>query len=156
MSTRATFRFIRPTGPAVTVYVPFDGYPEGAALSLHRAVVAEAGRQTRDMQLGEAMIRRHECAELWPTPRPTDPTEFQYTVTIGADNSVRLTARQYQAERGRWEHLFAGELDYFIARFSGRLTMGMPPSAPASQTRGRLSCTPRASMVADVLAGALS
>lgn len=87
MSTRATYHF-----PDVTVYIHFDGYPDGAAEYFHAAMQDERG------SWGTRFIRRNELAEI--TGGEHSDTEYRYTVSDAGVLTI-----EYRPFGGRWLHV---------------------------------------------------
>ncbi|KJU86019.1 hypothetical protein MBAV_001787 [Candidatus Magnetobacterium bavaricum] len=118
MSTRATYQFTGNTtiDPAVTIYVHYEGYPEGAAEYFQAMLKQEhGGLATKFMHAvdeDEAVLTlRHEAH---------GDTEYRYTIT-GDDYLTALV----KVERDTWDTLFEGTLAEFIEQY--------PPEEPQEE-----------------------
>lgn len=119
MSTRATYHFEDKDnwGPSVTIYIHYDGYPEGAASYFYRLLVCPNQRGC----MATRMIRAVASAELTASHAAHGDTEFQYDVT-GSGPGAKLVAceRKHGFREGvteRWSPFYTGTLTAFIDKY---------------------------------------
>lgn len=113
MSTRATYRFdAGPHTPAVTFYIHYDGYLEGAASYFLAAVLHENARGGLVAQF----IRANDDAEFTDSHERHADTEFRYTVA--ADTHL-LLAEKYRHDTESWITVFRGAVSEFVKQYEG-------------------------------------
>lgn len=118
MSTRATYKFMSPGRPPVTVYIHHDGHPEGAATYVAAALAL--GPLT-----AENFIRANKRAEITGGHDAHGDTEYRYT--LGADR-VGVQPCGISAAQAA----FAMPVADFVAKYAP--TYAPPASAGAPAT----------------------
>jgi hypothetical protein len=114
MSTRATYQFSDRYDATATVYIHYDGYPEGAASYFYRALCHPNQRGC----MATRMIRAVDMAELTSEHAAHSDTEYWYNLQ-GRDAGAALLvlARKHGRSVGEpecWESEYAGPLGMFI------------------------------------------
>ncbi len=124
MSTRATYQFKadkKDYSAGATIYIHYDGYPEGAAAYFHAMLIAENQRGG----LVTRFIRANELAELTDSHEAHGDTEYRYTVTNqngGPNATLSAKARVWHKnERDGWRDIWDGSLCGFIAANAGMI-----------------------------------
>lgn len=129
MSTRATYQFSRGRDGAnlaevpaylrrsVTLYIHYDGYPEGAASYFYAMLCHENQRGFGP----EAMLRAVEYAELTTNHEDHGDTDFRYFVAGTGPTAMVRCERRCRSERGdkwdSWRMEYEGTLADFIDRY---------------------------------------
>ena len=93
MGTRATYCFSSEYKPATTVYIHWDGYPDGAAAYLLNAIkhVCHKGDSIREFSgllTVETFIRANEGAEITSGHDAHGDTDYRYDVDLKSDTVV--------------------------------------------------------------------
>lgn len=119
MSTRATYTFYHPWRKPVTLYVHYDGYPEGAT-SLYFAPMLQAKGRT----LAERFIRSVEDAEITDGHNAHADTEYRYDLIEDRTGHVGVVAWKASYKRTdddrwskEWTPFYAGTLTDFLAKY---------------------------------------
>lgn len=79
MGTRATYRFVNTKSgypqPKTTIYIHWDGYPEGAAVYFYQMLLADGKGMAEQFIIGNA-----ELAEITGSHELHGDTQYQYTI----------------------------------------------------------------------------
>jgi hypothetical protein len=131
MSTRATYSFqgdqhgrTRPT----TIYIHYDGYPEGAAYYFWQFLHVENKRGG----LATQFIRANDTAELTDSHECHGDTEYRYSVQREKDGTLMLTAKKgsWDADT-KWTVFFVGEVAEFVNQYGKESIEGFSPLVKA-------------------------
>ena len=117
MSTRATYHF-KPDGeyahlePTTTIYIHYDGYPEGAAMYFYALLIHPSKGDAATQ-----FIRANGQAELTLSHEVHGDTVYRYTL-IGHGPQATLLAQKAMFENehdfGPWRKIFGGPVCEFI------------------------------------------
>lgn len=119
MGTRATYRFAPGIGenrrhePITTIYIHWDGYPEGAAAYFYAMLVNPSKGN-----MATQFIRANEQAELTLSHDIHGDTEYRYDLTgHGPCAELKCSARTFSTDPGKeWVVKYVGPLHEFIAK----------------------------------------
>lgn len=110
MATRATYAFKNDRTTLATLYIHYDGYPEGAANYFRQA--AESNR--RDW-VGK-MFHAAEYAEITGSHESHGDTEYRYTLDV--DSNVLTAWKRYgDWDMPVWVEIFEGDIKEFIQKY---------------------------------------
>lgn len=112
MSTRATYGFIERKWKS-TVYIHWDGYPQGAACYFWKMLVNPSKGNAATQ-----FIRANDDAELTESHDCHGDTEFRYDLQgHGPDAILTCSAASFDSEdENRWRVFFFGTLSSFLDR----------------------------------------
>lgn len=111
MGTRATYQFGNGRRGTHTIYIHWDGYPDGAAMYFYRMLLNPSKGC-----MATQFIRANEHAELTSGHDAHGDTEYQYTL-IGHGPDATLTAKGIAAWDNRnFNGIYIGPLHGFIAK----------------------------------------
>ena len=116
MSTRATYEFSQEHAPTATIYIHYDGYPEGAAVYLYRLLTCENKRGC----LATRFIRAVSIAELTKSHQAHGDTEYRYTLKGSGSKSeaeAHLLAEEWLESGNSWRSFYSGTLIGFVERY---------------------------------------
>lgn len=119
MATRATYTFIKENGIKVEYYIHWDGYPEGAAQYLKKALDYKNTYSTQEEAgtLAEAFLRANKEAEISNRDSHGD-TEYHYEI-IDKNDTFNARINVYEPNRDKfgyahWKVVATGFLRDFV------------------------------------------
>lgn len=114
MSTRATYQFYGQWSANTTVYIHYDGYPEGAAIYFWNMYNVENKRGGYATQF----IRANDNAEITTSHEGHADTEYRYTVD--KDGLLKAEKPVYDKDYNliEWEIFFVGHFTEFINKYA--------------------------------------
>lgn len=120
MSTRATYSFKQQSEfkygrSSVTVYVHYDGYPEGAAVYFYEALTGENKRGN----LATRFLRHVSVSELTHSHEGHGDTEYRYYIETDKQGRHTLTAQKREGDWNdpKWAVFFSGEVEEFVNQY---------------------------------------
>ena len=114
MATRATYKFFNTQlTNSATVYIHWDGYPEGAAHYIADAINKE-GRITV-----ERFIRANEYAEITQSHSSHGDTDYQYNFHRNGEMSVskRTIEKVGDEYEENWNRIYFGSIEQFLETY---------------------------------------
>jgi hypothetical protein len=130
MSTRATYQFIdkrkyAATSKPITVYIHYDGYPEGAASYFYNMLCdteVSNGYASWRGCLATRFIRANPLAEITESHEAHGDTEWRYSLVLH-DDSIVVGARR-RPFNDEWALHFRGSIADFVNSNSSQLPEG--------------------------------
>jgi len=108
MGTRATYLFIEQS-IHTTIYIHWDGYPEGAAAHLWSIFEEESQRGN----MATRLIRGNPQAEITTGHEGHGDTEYQYTIR-GSGLNAKIEAVELAWDSDKGKNIFTGTVKEFI------------------------------------------
>ena len=108
MATRATYKFADKNDATTTIYIHYDGYPQGAAVYFNQLLTNPSKGN-----LATQFIRANPNAEITASHNAHGDTEFQYDIN-GCDADADLIAYSVDQNTEERKCIFSGKLYEFI------------------------------------------
>ena len=108
MATRATYSFKSQYGAKTTIYIHFDGYPQGAALYFNQMLTSPSKGD-----LATQFIRANASAEITKSEDSHGDTEFHYEIEGDGPDAI-LTAYEMPYPDREKKCFYTGKLYEFI------------------------------------------
>lgn len=117
MATRATYKFYNTKLiNSATVYIHWDGYPQGASHYIAKAIGYEGDYDKTEKLTIERFIRANEEAELTRAHSSHADTEYRYDFHTYGEMSVskRTIERVGDEYEERWDLIYQGNIGVFL------------------------------------------
>lgn len=117
MATRATYKFFNTQLiPSATVYIHWDGYPQGAAHYIAEAIGYKGNYSETATLTVERFIRANEGANITQAHTSHGDTDYRYDFSHKEQMSVskRSIERVGDEYQEKWEVIFTGSISEFL------------------------------------------